>query len=55
MRKNEKKYDKIILIARNKLSSIENLKSKVLDHENCHGEFTIIINRRGLSKFTGKS
>ena len=54
MRKNKKKYDKIILIARNKLSSIENLKSKILDNENCHGEFTMIITRRGLSTFTGK-
>ena len=43
MKKNKKKHDKIVLLGKSKLNSIEVLISKALiDSDISHGEFTLI-------------
>ena len=50
MWKKKKKHNKTVLLARSKLNSIENMKSKALtEAELSHDEFTIIIN--GAEKY----
>ena len=45
MKKQKKKNNKIVLVERSKLNSIENIISKELkDHEISHDNFTAIIN-----------
>lgn len=45
MKKQKKKNNKIVLVERSKLNSIENIISKELkDHEISHDDFTAIIN-----------
>ena len=44
MRK-KKKHNKVVLLARSKLNSLENIISKALrDVDNSHEQFTIIVN-----------
>ena len=47
---NKKKHNKIVILARSKLNSIESVTSKALiDNETIHEDFTTIINGKKLS------
>ena len=53
-RTKSKKHDKIVMLLRSKLNSIESKISEALMNENSHEDFVKIINEKKISRTTRK-